>query len=172
MVLLEADGIKNDPDYFSQFTFFSNHPMMILNEHAFGPIRDTVVNEKECFEYKEEVRRKSNADTTQIVRYQKWFFIEKEIGDIVQITDITMREKDTLQVVDYFFTEYSYGVMAIPKIDPKYQMEYIMVGEEDAQEGFTYLPIKEGEKLSISNYINVDGQEISLFGEDEQSYDR
>lgn len=171
IVQYDPQEIESDPDYFSRFTFFANNPMMIINYHDFAAIRDTMINGQKCFVYKDEVQRKSNSDTTVMVRYQKWFFVEKESKDIVQIADITIRDSDTLQVLDCFFNDYSYRDEGIPfpKMDPKNEVEYDRVSELDAEEEFAYVPIKEGEKLSKSSYIDVDGREISLFGEDEKS---
>jgi thioredoxin-related protein len=170
-VQYDPQEFESDPEYFSRFTFFANNPMMISNDHEFVAIHDTLVNDQACFGYLEEITRMSNSDTTMMVRYQKWFFIEKEKGDIIQITDITIRERDTLQVVDCFFTDFTYKeeMLAFPKMDPKYERGYIKVIEENADEEFTYVPIREGEKLSKSMYIDVDGKEISLFGKDDKS---
>lgn len=163
--------IENDSSYFSQLPFFSNNPMMFLVYYEFDYVSDTFINNQESFVYREESQQESHSDASLIVRYQKSFFIDKETSDISQIQDIIIRNRDTLQIVDHYFTNYIYGddVAVFPEGDLNTEMEYVKIDEADEDEEFTFIPIREGEKLTRSRYDDVNGDEVSIYGEDSKS---
>ena len=74
--------------------------------------------------YKDEHRQTSKSDSTKKVTYQKCYFLDKKSKEVIRIIDRTILEKDTLQVVDWYYTNYKYGKFNSNIIDSLKSLNY------------------------------------------------
>lgn len=155
--------IKEDSNYFEGFPFFSTNPFMIEDVNDTGFLMDTLIDGQQHYIYKTELRNASKVDTTETVIYEKFFFVETRSKQVSAIKNLIIRNGDTLQISDYYFTVYAFNQEAEPAPEIlELDQEYTVLKAED--ETFTYTPIAAGDILSRKRYETVEGKELDIFG--------
>lgn len=170
-VIFDSLEVAGDSSYFSQFSFFATHPMLLLDDQDFNQIRDTFLPGQPCFVYINENQQKSHSDSTKIVKYLKSFFIEKKTKTITRVQDVVIRAGDTLQIIDHFFLAYTFSDVEVefPKTFMKTALDYTRINAADEDEGYTYIPIQEGAHLTQSQYVDMEGRVVDIFGKNNKS---
>jgi len=167
-IQFDQNEIIQDSSYFHNFSFFASNPLRIKEYPQFDSIVESIINNKRFHLCMFEENSPSKSDSSKIVRYQKTFFIEADSNYITQFKDLTIRNDETLQIVDHFFSNYKYQNKK--SLFPKFEHleNYKIIQEADIDDEFTYTPVKVGEKLSQKNYLNLSGKEVSIYGENQK----
>jgi len=170
-VKYNKDEIKNDSAYFYNLSFFASNPMSIKDHLEFDTITKMMIENKHYYLYKNEEQHISKSDSSEIVKYQKIFYSEVASGNIQQIQDLTIRNDETLQVIDHYFTDYIYKTepSSVPRFDPNDDLKYKTITEEEEYEAFSYTPIKAGETLARKTYTDIEEKEVSIYGEQQKT---
>ncbi|MEZ5042809.1 MAG: hypothetical protein R2828_23140 [Saprospiraceae bacterium] len=165
-VSFEEEEIKDDPNYFSNLSFFAVNPMQVPAFSDFDSVFETMINHKRSYIYKKETQRKSMSDSSQIIRYQRLYYIAAEAGNIHQIQDIIISSEDTLQIANHYFSNYHYENTSfnLKTLERLKLLDYTNIKSEDEFEAFEWTPIKVGEKVAAKTFIDINGQETAIYG--------
>ncbi len=169
IISIDRSVIKADPNYFDGFSFFSTNPLIIRDLLEYDTTYTLLLEEKTCFVFKQETQQPSHTDSSKIVRYQNSFVVSPVSYELKHIKNIVIRDEDTLQIVDHYFSDFVYGDVdeVFPTIDPVIENDYAKVMEED--EEFVFSPIKVGERLSKSIYTDSNQNQVAIYGADDKS---
>jgi len=169
-VVFDRANIEQDSNYFYNLSFFSTNPIRV-KEYELDEAIKSVINEKAYYIYKNETQNQSHSDSSKTVQYQKFFYVEIVSKNISRVEEMIIKENDTLQIVNHYFTDYVYNrpINKTPGFNKRDKANYRTVSEEDEDEEFTYTPIKEGEILSKKTYININNKVVDIYGEAQKS---
>ena len=166
-VVYEKEAIEKDSNYFYNLSFFSTNPIRIKEYSEFATIKDSIIGGVSYYIYKDEAQTISKSDSSKIVKYQKFFYVDAKLNDIIQVKDLTIRNDETLQIIDHNFSAYKFNNSGqkYPIFDQNDKFQYKTIKEEEEYEEFTFTPIKEGEILSKKTYTDVNQKAINIYGD-------
>ena len=167
-IMYDEEEIQNDSTYFENLPFFTSNPFNILNAKSFEKFTLTKTNEQGLLVYKDEHRQTSKSDSTKKVTYQKCYFLDKKSKEVIRIIDRTILEKDTLQVVDWHYTNYKYGKFNSNIIDSLKSLNYTQLSPENEYDELEYKSIKVGDKLEQQTYKDSKGNDIKIYGNEDK----
>jgi len=168
-VVYDSKEIAADSQYFESFTYFSTNPLTIEKQVSFTATIDTLIAGRAYYVFKAETQNASKVDRNVIVQHERFFYLEVASRQIVEIQEIIIRNGDTLQIGRHHFTNIRYDSPSeeIPTLAMMDELGYKKIREED--ESLNYIPISEGAVLPKKEYLSIDQNMISLFGEGQDS---
>ncbi len=162
----DREEIAGDSAYFSSKMFFLRTPFELTDEKTFDSVWDTVIDDTPLFVYQEIKETPSVLDSTRTIRQDKRYFVDIEKQIVRRIKGITLSNGDTTQIIEHVFydiqfepEEVDFTGLEQPAFDT-----YTEVSEADLESEQYLNQIAAGDQLTKATYIDVQGQEVQLFG--------
>jgi thioredoxin-related protein len=158
--------LKDDEAYFDAQIVLNATPMNIPDFDTFSHHFDTIINDQPYFIYQLFTEKPSMSDTTKTVRNEQFYFINIENEWLTSVKHISMIDTDTLQIIDYHFTniELHKEAFDFERIDRASSQQYIETSEQDMEKSKAIALIKKGDLLKKQTYLDVDEQEVEVYG--------
>lgn len=167
ILFYDSEEIKMDSNYFDGLTLWAVNPLEFLSKKEFSISFDTTIENQTFYVYKtEEITTDDDNKTKQ---YSKLYFVELDSSKLERIQSVAIMDGDTTQIIDHFFANsiHEDNPFDFTKIDHSETFEYEAIKEED--EGLIQLSnqINIGDTLNTKTYLDINEEEISLFGDPE-----
>lgn len=166
VVRTTAAEIGQQTNYLDNLTFFHNDPKDLPEQEDLSSITDTIRNGKQEYVFATTRFNPTTYDASKEVSTTRQYFIDPEQRTITRIRKSTHVENDTIQVIDYFFddftfsdTPFDFGVLDRPA--PADYRE--LTDTENDEERLAGL-VKPGQQLHRSDYTDINNEEQLLYG--------
>jgi hypothetical protein len=166
----DKEEVAADSAYFSSRMFFLRTPFELSSDQAFENVWDTIIDHTSLFVYQQVRESPSVVDSTKTVRQEKHYFIDSQDPIVRRVKSFTMTDGDTSQVIEHVFTDVQFDALPYEFSDLEQSAftTYTEVSDK-VLESEQYLDqIAEGDRLTRSNYPNIQGKGVELYGESEQ----
>ncbi|HLO54106.1 MAG TPA: hypothetical protein VK169_07465 [Saprospiraceae bacterium] len=168
-VVFDEGEIQSNESYFENFIFWSQSPFQLANMEGLVKLEDKFVEDRKFHVFLKEQMRPSMSDSTQIIKYQGFWFIEEESNEVSMIRNITILENDTLQKVEQLFNNFAFGNYNKTTIKGLEDLNYDVVLAENEYPELEITPIRIGQKVKSNKYVNIHNEETIIYGEDGKS---
>ncbi len=107
----------------------------------------------------------SQGDSTQLVRYERNYYLPTAAAQLERVQQLTIRGGDTLQVIDYQFSDICFEERPFQLTDllQASTARYREISEADMDEELHLKQITAGEKVKDQFYTDTDGREVALY---------
>jgi len=166
VVRTTAADIGRPTDYLDNLTFFHNDPKDLPAAEELTRISDTVINGKREYLYAVTGFNPTTYDAGKQVNTTRQYFVDPEGKVVTRIRKSTHIENDTVQIIDYFFSDFTFTeeVFDFNMVDVPPPTDYReLTDAENDKERLAGL-VKAGDQLFRSDYTDVNNEEQFLYG--------
>ncbi|TXF82162.1 hypothetical protein FUA23_21870 [Neolewinella aurantiaca] len=157
-----AAEIGNNPDYFAHAMSFHGDPKSLPEPAAVDLVSDTIINGRKLYSYSQTTKSPAagGPNTTYV------YLLDPEQKVVDRIRKISHLGGDTSQVIDYFFTDYSFSedLHEFGDADRHRSMAYREVSKAADKEERRSGLIKPGAQLHRADYTDINSKRQMLYG--------
>jgi hypothetical protein len=166
IVRTTATEIAADPAYFKHKLFFLANPRELLDLEGIDQGFDTIIAGENYFVYRIFVRSPVAAAPSKTMVVARTYFLDPSESVLQRIQKASYVDRDTVQVVDYFFSNYTFSP-APYRFDESdlaafsgYREVNRAVNKKERLSGL----VRSGDQLTRADYTDINGQEQLLYG--------
>jgi hypothetical protein len=166
VVRLTAGEIGQDSAYFDNLMAFHNAPKALPALSAFRYVADTMIAGDRLFVYAITSFNPTDYDSSKLVNTTREYFIHPERQEVTRIRKSTHIDYDTVQIIDYSFSAYTFSdePHVFGPNDRQRSLGYRELSEAaDDEERLSGL-VKSGDQLNRSDYPDINGTTQDLYG--------
>jgi hypothetical protein len=166
VVRTTAAEIYKDPNYFANSMCFHGDPKALPASTDVDRVTDTVISGKQLFVYAVTTRAPLASNQHKGVVVTQEYYLDPEQQLVDRIRKISHVGRDTSQIIDYFFGDYTFSE------------EYHKFGAADRTKSLAYREINEaadkkerrsgliqpGAQLHRADYTDINGKEQLIYG--------
>jgi len=166
VVRTTAADINKDSSYFKYSMSFHGDPKALPEVEALTSISDTVISGKQLFLYTLTKYQPSSQDTTKELVSTREYYLDPVLHVVDRIRNISHIEQDTSQIIDYFFSDYSFSEerYSFGESDREKSLAYREISEADDEEERLAGLVRVGEQLHRADYTDINDKEQLLYG--------
>jgi len=167
VVRTTAAEIGKDSAYFEHTMCFHGDPKALPRFDALDRAADTTVAGKPLIIYSQTTYTPSTNEPDKDVVATLEYYLDPGQNLVDRIRTISHIENDTIQIIDYVFSDYSFSdkPYAFGESDREKSLAYREISEADDDEERLAGMVKPGEQLHRADYQDIDGNEQMLYGE-------
>lgn len=161
-----AAEIGKDSAYFAHLMCFHGDPKALPEAAALDRITDTIIAGKPLFVYSMTNYTPSVGNPNKDVVATREYYLDPERQVVDRIRNISHVERDTSQIIDYFFNDYVFSeeYHAFGAADRTKSLAYREVNKADDKKERLSGLIRPGAQLHRADYTDIGGKEQLIYG--------
>lgn len=166
VVRTTAAEIGKDSAFFVNRMCFHGDPKALPTPVELDRITDTVIGGKPLYVYSISSSTPSVANPGKDIVATRIFYLDPERKVVERIRNVSHAEGDTLQVIDYFFSDYTFSddYHEFGAADRKESLAYREVSKADDSKERQSGLIRPGDQLHRADYPDIHGEKQLIYG--------
>jgi thioredoxin-related protein len=166
VVRTTAAEIGKAPDYFAHSMCFHGDPKALPDPALLDRVTDTIIGGKKLYAYSVTTKAPSAGNPVQNLVSTRIYYLDPERQVVDRIRNISHAGQDTSQVIDYFFSNYSFAddYHEFGDSDRAKSLAYREINKADDKKERLSGLISPGAQLHRADYTDINGEEQLIYG--------